>query len=108
MRFKLSLPRIRVGSFSTVFLIAMPIIMILQLVLTNLTAEDAYKLAGLKKDLKNINLELAIITEEIDAENNPYNIAAKAEELGMVVSDTAVFIDIVNDKLYGMTPEMID
>lgn len=74
---------------------------VLQVLLSMLTAEDAYKLASLKREHQVLQTEVQIISQEVDSLASPQYLADSANRLGMVANPSPVFLDLEIGKVFG-------
>jgi hypothetical protein len=74
---------------------------ILQVLLSMLTAEGAYKLATLKREHQLLQTEVQIISQEVDSLASPQYLADSANRLGMVANPSPVFLDLEIGKVFG-------
>lgn len=85
-----------------VFLLAVVVAsLLLQLLLSMLLAEGAYKLKALKEEHSSLQIEVEIIAQEVDSLGSPQFLADSANRLGMVVNPSPVFLDLKSGQVYG-------
>lgn len=65
-----------------------------QLYLSMLITEKTYYLDELKDIHYELKTEVAILEQEVDSLNSPYNLAEEAEKLGMIQGTDYVFLDL--------------
>lgn len=75
--------------------------LLVQLLVSMLLAEGAYKLADLKREHRALQTEVQIISQEVDSLASPQYLADSANRLGMVVDPSPVFLDLKLGKVYG-------
>lgn len=75
--------------------------LLLQLLLSMLLAEGAYKLKSLREEHTSLQLEVEIIAQEVDSLASPQFLADSANRLGMVVNPSPVFLDLESGAVYG-------
>lgn len=75
--------------------------LLLQLVLSMLLAEGAYKLNSLREEHSSLQVEVEIIAQEVDSLASPQFLADSANRLGMVVNPSPVFLDLESGKVFG-------
>jgi hypothetical protein len=74
--------------FSTIILLSL----VIQLILSMKMAEDSYYLFALKKEYKQLEVEVAIIAQEVDLMKSVPQLHERAVEMGMVPSDMTEFL----------------
>lgn len=84
-----------------VLLIGIITIYLAQLALNMMLTQDAYHLAQLKKEERELSTQVQIIQEEVDSLGSPQNLADAANRLGMVANPASVLLDVKKDKVYG-------
>lgn len=84
-----------------VLLIGIITIYLAQLALNMMLTQDAYHLAQLKKEQRELSTQVQIIQEEVDSLGSPQNLADAANRLGMVANPASVLLDVKKDKVYG-------
>lgn len=75
--------------------------LLLQLLLSMLLAEGAYKLKALKEEHSSLQIEVEIIAQEVDSLGSPQFLADSANRLGMIVNPSPVFLDLKSGQVYG-------
>lgn len=80
---------------------AIGISLLLQLLLSMLLAEGAYKLKSLREEHNSLRIEVEIIAQEVDSLASPQFLADSANRLGMVVNPSPVFLDLESGAVYG-------
>lgn len=75
--------------------------LLLQLLLSMLLAEGAYKLKALREEHNSLRIEVEIIAQEVDSLASPQFLADSANRLGMVVNPSPVFLDLESGAVYG-------
>ncbi|PWB96560.1 hypothetical protein [Homoserinimonas hongtaonis] len=77
-------------------------VLVSQLLLSIALADGAYEIAALQAEQKELNRDEQIATEALDVLNSPQNLAARAESLGMVSNDSAVYLDLASGAVKGV------
>lgn len=73
-----------------------------QLLLSIVVSDGAYRIAGLQTEQRDLGREQQALSEKLDLLSSPQNLAAQAESLGMVLSNTSpVFLDLANGAIVG-------
>lgn len=88
-------------SAGVIFLVGMVIVYLAQLALNMVLTQDAYHLAQLKVEQRNLSTQVQIIQEEVDSLASPQNLADAANRLGMVANPASVLLDLNKDRVYG-------
>lgn len=88
-------------SAGLIFVLGMIIVYLAQLGLNMVLTQDAYHLAELKSQKRDLNTQVQIIQEEVDSLASPQNLADAANRLGMVANPASVLLDLEKDKVYG-------
>ncbi|NBU22504.1 MAG: hypothetical protein EBS38_01090 [Actinobacteria bacterium] len=88
-------------SAGLIFVIGMIVVYLAQLGLNMVLTQDAYHLAELKSQKRDLNTQVQIIQEEVDSLASPQNLADAANRLGMVANPASVLLDLQKDKVYG-------
>lgn len=76
-------------------------VLVSQLLLSIALADGAYDIAALQADRKELSRDQQILTEQLDVLNSPQNVAARAESLGMVSNDSAVYLSLASGAVLG-------
>jgi hypothetical protein len=71
------------------------------LLINTTVAQGAYTLSELKGQQQELNQALATLTEQVEAAGAPAILEANARALGMVPSETPVFIEVPNGRILG-------
>jgi hypothetical protein len=88
-------------SFSLIVAIGLAATFGIQILLSMLLAEDAYKLKSLGNEERSLANEAQIVAEEVASLGSPQNLADAAHSLGMVVNSAPVMLDIATDQVFG-------
>ena len=88
-------------SAGLIFVLGMIVVYLAQLGLNMVLTQDAYHLAELKAQKRDLNTQVQIIQEEVDSLASPQNLADAANRLGMVANPASVLLDLQKDKVYG-------
>jgi hypothetical protein len=71
------------------------------LLINTTVAQGAYTLSELKGQQQELNQALATLTEQVEAAGAPAILEANARALGMVPSETPVFIEVPDGRILG-------
>lgn len=77
-------------------------VLVSQLLLSIALADGAYDIAALQGQQKELNRDEQIFTEQLDVLNSPQNLAARAQSLGMVSNDRAVYLNLATGAVMGV------
>lgn len=77
-------------------------VLVSQLLLSIALADGAYEIAALQVERKELSRDQQILTEKLDVLNSPQNLAARAESLGMVSNESAVYLSLATGAVMGM------
>lgn len=89
------------GRWVVVLIGAIGLSLLLQLLLSMLLAEGAYKLKSLREEHNSLRIEVEIIAQEVDSLASPQFLADSANRLGMVVNPSPVFLDLSSGAVFG-------
>jgi len=76
-------------------------VLVSQLLLSIALADGAYEIAALQSQQKELNRDEQVATERLDVLNSPQNLAVRAESLGMVSNDSAVYLSLATGAVMG-------
>ncbi|TQL48155.1 hypothetical protein FB562_1238 [Homoserinimonas aerilata] len=76
-------------------------VLVSQLLLSIALADGAYEIAALQSQQKELTRDEQIATEKLDVLNSPQNLAVRAESLGMVSNDSAVYLSLATGAVMG-------
>lgn len=82
-------------------IIGLLLISLIQLVLNNALAAGAHDLVDLKREARELNTTVQIMSEEVDSLSSQQNLANSARALGMVSNANPVFLKIQGDRVIG-------
>lgn len=88
-------------SSGVIFIVGMVVVYLAQLALNMVLTQDAYHLAQLKVEQRNLSTQVQIIQEEVDSLASPQNLADAANRLGMVANPASVLLDVKKDRVFG-------
>ncbi|QEE61112.1 hypothetical protein FVA74_05635 [Salinibacterium sp. dk2585] len=77
-------------------------VLVSQLLLSIALADGAYEIAALQADRKELSRDEQILSEKLDVLNSPQNLAARAESLGMVSNESAVYLSLATGAVLGV------
>lgn len=77
-------------------------VLVSQLLLSIALADGAYEIAALQAQQKELTRDEQIFTEQLDVLNSPQNLAARAESLGMVSNESAVYLSLSSGAVLGV------
>lgn len=89
-------------AYAMVIIAGLFAVLVSQLLLSIALADGAYEIAALQAEQKELNRDEQIATEALDVLNSPQNLAARAESLGMVANDSAVYLDLASGTVKGV------
>jgi len=73
-----------------------------QLLLSIVVSDGAYRIAGLQTEQRDLGRQQQALSEQLDLLSSPQNLAAQAESLGMVLSNTSpVFLRLADGAIVG-------
>lgn len=73
-----------------------------QLLLSIVVSDGAYRIAGLQTEQRDLGRQQQALSEQLDLLSSPQNLAAQAESLGMVLSNTSpVFLRLADGVIVG-------
>lgn len=77
-------------------------VLVSQLLLSIALADGAYVIAALQSERKELNRDEQILSEQLGVLNSPQNLAVRAESLGMVSNDGAVYLSLATGAVMGV------
>ncbi|MCW4384272.1 hypothetical protein OH146_00615 [Salinibacterium sp. SYSU T00001] len=77
-------------------------VLVSQLLLSIALADGAYEIAALQAERKELSRDEQILSEQLDVLNSPQNLAARAESLGMVANESAVYLSLATGAVLGV------
>jgi hypothetical protein len=89
------------GVFALVITGALGLGLVGMLLINTTVAQGAYTLSELKGQQRELNQALATLTEQVEAVGAPAVLEANARALGMVPSETPVFIEVPDGRILG-------
>ena len=75
--------------------------LLIQLLLSMLLAEGAYKLQDLRIEHQALETEVEIVAQEVDSLASPQFLADSANRLGMIANPAPIFLDLERGEIYG-------
>jgi cell division protein FtsB len=76
-------------------------VLVSQLLLSIALADGAYEIASLQAQHRELSRDEQILTEQLDVLNSPQSVAARAESLGMVSNESAVYLNLATGGVMG-------
>jgi hypothetical protein len=88
--------------YAVVTVASLFVIFIAQLLLSIVVSDGAYRIAGLQTEQRDLARQEQALSEHLDLLASPQNLAAQAESLGMVLSNTSpVFLRLSDGVIVG-------
>lgn len=75
--------------------------LLIQLLLSMLLAEGAYKLQDLRIEHQTLETEVEIVAQEVDSLASPQFLADSANRLGMIANPAPIFLDLERGEIFG-------
>jgi hypothetical protein len=85
--------------YPVVIMIGFGALMLVQLLLSVLSSQNAYSIANAESELRTVNRQIQSTTEDIQLLTSVQNLSAKAMELGMVSNPQNVFLRLSDSSL---------
>ena len=92
--------RPRLG-YSLIIIAGLFAVLASQLLLSIALADGAYQISALQAQQKELSRAQQSITEELNVLESPQNLAARAESLGLVSNNSAVYLNLANGAVMG-------
>lgn len=89
------------GVFAMVITGGLGLGLVAMLLINTTVAQGAFTVSELKSQQRELNQALATLTEQVEAAGAPALLEQRARELGMVPSETPVFIEVPNGEVLG-------
>ena len=88
-------------AYSLVIIAGLFAVLATQLLLSIALADGAYQISALQAQQKDLNRAQQAVTEQLNVLNSPQNLAARAESLGMVGNNSAVYLNLADGAVMG-------
>src|SRR5690554_3888769 len=95
---RLARPRL---AYSLIIIAGLFAVLASQLLLSIALADGAYQISDLQAQQKELSRAQQAVTEELNVLESPQNLAARAESLGLVSNNSAVYLDLASGKVLG-------
>lgn len=97
-RQRLARPRL---AYSLITIAGLFAVLASQLLLSIALADGAYQISELQTEQKEVSRAQQAVTEELNVLQSPQNLAARAESLGLVSNNSAVYLDLATGAVLG-------
>jgi len=98
---RLARPRL---AYSLIIIAGLFAVLASQLLLSIALADGAYQISALQAEQKEVSRAQQSVTEDLNVLQSPQNLAARAESLGLVSNNNAVYLNLANGAVLG-SPE---
>lgn len=88
-------------AYSLIIIAGLFAVLATQLLLSIALADGAYQISALQTEQKELNRARQSVTEQLNVLNSPQNLAARAESLGMVSNNSAVYLNLADGAVMG-------
>lgn len=88
-------------AFSFIIIAGLFAVLASQLLLSIALADGAYQISALQADQKELSRAQQSVTEELNVLESPQNLAARAESLGLVSNNSAVYLNLATGAVMG-------
>lgn len=88
-------------AYSLIIIAGLFAVLASQLLLSIALADGAYQISALQTEQKELSRAQQSITEELNVLESPQNLAARAESLGLVSNNSAVYLNLANGAVMG-------
>ena len=88
-------------AYSLIIIVGLFAVLASQLLLSIALADGAYQISALQAQQKELSRAHQAITEELNVLGSPQNLAARAESLGMVSNNSAVYLNLADGAVMG-------
>ena len=95
---RLARPRL---AYSLIIIAGLFAVLASQLLLSIALADGAYQISALQTEQKEVSRAQQSVTEELNVLQSPQNLAARAESLGLVSNNNAVYLNLANGAVLG-------
>ena len=92
--------RPRLG-FSLIIIVGLFAVLASQMLLSIALADGAYQISDLQAEQKELSRAQQSVTEELNVLESPQNLAARAESLGLVSNNSAVYLNLATGTVMG-------
>src|SRR5690554_3368795 len=87
--------------FSLVIIAGLFAVLASQLLLSIALADGAYQISALQTQEKKLTRAQQAVTEQLNVLESPQNLASRAESLGLVSNNSAVYLDLATGAVMG-------
>lgn len=95
---RLARPRL---AYSLLIIAGLFAVLASQLLLSIALADGAYQISALQAEQKEVSRAQQSVTEELNVLESPQNLAARAESLGLVSNNSAVYLNLASGAVLG-------
>jgi hypothetical protein len=95
---RLARPRL---AYSLIVIAGLFAVLASQLLLSIALADGAYQISALQTQQKEVSRAQQSVTEDLNVLQSPQNLAARAESLGLVSNNNAVYLNLANGAVLG-------
>lgn len=95
---RLARPRL---AYSLIVIAGLFAVLASQLLLSIALADGAYQISALQAEQKEVSRAQQAVTEDLNVLESPQNLAARAESLGLVSNNSAVYLNLANGAVLG-------
>ena len=95
---RLARPRL---AYSLIVIAGLFAVLASQLLLSIALADGAYQISALQAEQKEVSRAQQAVTEDLNVLQSPQNLAARAESLGLVSNDSAVYLNLASGAVLG-------
>jgi hypothetical protein len=88
-------------AYSLIIIAGLFAVLASQLLLSIALADGAYQISALQTEQKELARAQGSITEQLNVLESPQNLAARAESLGLVSNNSAVYLNLANGAVMG-------
>jgi hypothetical protein len=88
-------------AYSVIIIAGLFAVLTSQLLLSIALADGAYQISALQAEQKELSRAQQSIAEELNVLESPQNLAARAESLGLVSNNSAVYLNLANGAVMG-------
>lgn len=88
-------------AFSLIIIGGLFAVLASQLLLSIALADGAYQISALQAEQKELSRAQQSVTEQLNVLESPQNLAARAESLGLVSNNSAVYLDLATGAVMG-------
>jgi len=88
-------------AFSLIIIAGLFGVLASQMLLSIALADGAYQISALQAEQKEVSRAQQAVTEDLNVLQSPQNLAARAESLGLVSNDSAVYLNLASGAVLG-------